>query len=310
MWLQPACAVLFTLGYSLRLYGAYNYLYTENFTRNLIVYIMSQVFIYTPPPLLELSNYHILGRTLHYIPYLSPLPPTRVLSTFGALLALVEALNGLGVALAANPSSSSSQQHLGGTLIIAAIALQIGALLAFCVLAGWFQRRCVRAGLWRVEQARPVRVALGALYGSTALLFVRGVYRLVEHLGDTAKDLGDVESLRRLSPILRYEWFLYVFEATVMLLNSGLWNVWNPGRYLPVDVHVYLARDGNVVVGSKGKQDERTWWMKGASVLTFGVLYRHKAGPVGWEELGALRRGEEDTECGSGDHQRLVRSPN
>jgi hypothetical protein len=44
--LHPLCAVLFTAGYALREYGAFNYLYSS---RNLLIYIMSQVFIYICP---------------------------------------------------------------------------------------------------------------------------------------------------------------------------------------------------------------------------------------------------------------------
>lgn len=46
MGLHPLCAVLFTLGYALREYGAYNYLYSD---QNLIIFILSQVFIYVCP---------------------------------------------------------------------------------------------------------------------------------------------------------------------------------------------------------------------------------------------------------------------
>jgi hypothetical protein len=44
--LHPLCAVTFTIGYSLREYGAFNYLYS---IPNLIAYILSQVFIYVCP---------------------------------------------------------------------------------------------------------------------------------------------------------------------------------------------------------------------------------------------------------------------
>lgn len=59
-------------------------------------------------PLLELVNYRVLGRMLYYVPYFAPIPPARVLSTFGALIALVETLNSLGVAFSSNPSLWSS----------------------------------------------------------------------------------------------------------------------------------------------------------------------------------------------------------
>lgn len=44
--LHPFCAILFTAGYALREYGSKNYLYSD---QNLIVYILSQVFIYICP---------------------------------------------------------------------------------------------------------------------------------------------------------------------------------------------------------------------------------------------------------------------
>lgn len=45
-WLHPFCAVLFTVGYALREYGAFNYLFGY---KNLAIFIVSQVFIYICP---------------------------------------------------------------------------------------------------------------------------------------------------------------------------------------------------------------------------------------------------------------------
>ena len=47
--LHPTCAVMFTVGYALREYGAYNYLYEEDDKTSLIMFILSQVFIYVCP---------------------------------------------------------------------------------------------------------------------------------------------------------------------------------------------------------------------------------------------------------------------
>lgn len=45
--LHPVCALLFTAGYAMRAYGAHDhYMYT---TTNLLIYILSQVFIYICP---------------------------------------------------------------------------------------------------------------------------------------------------------------------------------------------------------------------------------------------------------------------
>lgn len=176
--LHPLCAVLFTAGYALREYGAFNYLYS---TQNLIIYILSQVLIYICPPLLELANYHVLGRIFYYVPYVAPLPPGRVLSTFGGLMALVEALNALGVAFSSNVSSSHSQQETGSRLTIAALAIQLGVIVVFVLLAAIFHRRCAKANI----HAKAVSTPLITLYISMLLILIRCIYRLVGHLGNT-----------------------------------------------------------------------------------------------------------------------------
>ncbi|QUC17467.1 uncharacterized protein UV8b_01708 [Ustilaginoidea virens] len=235
--LHPFCAVLFTAGYALREYASKNYLYSD---RNLIIFIVSQVLIYICPPLLELANYHVLGRVLRYVPHLAPLPPRAVLATFGSLMALVEALNAVGVSLSSNPSSDADQQDLGGRLTVAALAIQLALIVIFAALAGLFHRRCARAGLL----GGGVAATLAALYASMALILARCVYRLVEHAGSTAVDITDLESMRSLSPLLRYEAYFYVFEASLMLANSVLWNAWHPGRLLPGTAGVHLSPDG------------------------------------------------------------------
>ncbi|KAK4204766.1 hypothetical protein QBC40DRAFT_272351 [Triangularia verruculosa] len=282
--LHPVCAILFTLGYALRAYSAHdNYIYSLTTKIPLFIFIFSQVFIFVCPPLLELANYHVVARVFHYIPYLAPLPPTRVMATFGGLMALVEALNAIGVALSANPSSSSeSTQSLGSQLTLAAIGIQLAIIVIFIAMASIFHVRFRKTGL----QSRSVSTVLWTLYTSMALIFVRCVYRLVEHMDHAKIELDDLEALRRLSPLRRYESYFYVFEATLMLLNSFLWNVWHPGRLLPREVHVYLGRDGREVIGQK-ERDDRGVMEKIGHVFTFGMLFRQKKTRTGqWQEIG------------------------
>lgn len=194
-------------------------------------------------------------------------------------MAVIELLNALGVSLSANPSSSESTQKLGSHLTIAAISMQLAAICIFVILSAIFHRRCIRARI----RARPVSTPLNTMYVSMGLILVRCIYRLVEHLDFTSIDLNDYESLLRLSPILRYEWFFYVFEATLMLLNSVLWNVWNPARYLPGKYHVYLAKDG--VTELEGKEDNRSLQHKLISMATFGLFFRKKIQGPPFQEL-------------------------
>jgi len=196
-------------------------------------------------------------------------------------MALVELLNSLGVALYANPSSSQSQQETGSRLTLAALALQLIVILVFGFLAGVFHWRCLRAEI----RPRAITTPLTTLYVSMALILVRCVYRLVEHSGNVSVHLDDPESLKSLSPLLRYEWFFYVFEATLMLLNSLLWNIWNPGRYLPRDYHVHLAQDGRTELSGQEKPDDRPFFAKVLSILTLGVFFRRKHGLEATGEL-------------------------
>ncbi|PQE07902.1 RTA1 domain-containing protein [Rutstroemia sp. NJR-2017a WRK4] len=269
--LHPLCAVMFAIGYSLREYGTFNYMYS---IPNLIVYILSQVFIYICPPLLELANYKILGRLFYYIPYYAPVPPGKVMRIFGGLMILVETLNSLGISLASNPSSSQTQQHLGNHLILAALSIQLIVIIIFLLLAAIFHTHCTKSK----PHFKAISTTICTLYISMALIFIRCIYRLVEHLGDTTVDIHNSTSLGNLSPILRYEWFFYVFEAMLMLMNSVVWNIWHPGRYLPRSYHVYLAKDGVTEVEMGEEVDGRSGLEKVGAVLTLGVLFGKKEG--------------------------------
>ncbi|KAK0630365.1 hypothetical protein B0T17DRAFT_636372 [Bombardia bombarda] len=278
MWLHPVCAVLFTAGFILREVASHNYIYSPT---NLAIFIPSVVLIGICPPILELSNYH------------------RVLSIFGILLAAVEAINALGVSLGANPSGTN--QALGGDLSLAALSIQLVVITFFFCIAGVFHVRCASAkhnDILAGPHGRRIKTPLFTLYGSMVLILVRCIYRLVEHVsGSTAVDLRDFASLERLTPILRYEWYFYVFEAGLMCANSLLWNVFFPGRFLPESKGVSVSVDGGdeVVGGWAGEEDRVPLVAKVGTALTFGLV-RFGRGKRG--EEGGLWRwvllGEED----------------
>ncbi|KAL4805660.1 hypothetical protein BDV18DRAFT_160565 [Aspergillus unguis] len=264
--LHPLVAVLFTAGYALREYGAYNYIYIDNHS-TLMIYIMSQVFINVCPPLLELSNYHVLGRIFSYVPHLAPIPPGNVLNIFGGLMGLVEALNGLGVSFTSNPTGNN--QGIGRILILISLSIQVCVITVFLIVGVIFYLRCAKASITR----RGIPTLLITLYTSMLLILVRCIYRLVEHAGNTSLDVSNVESMESLDPLLRYEWFFYVFDASLMLCNSWLWNIVHPGRYLPTDKRVHLAEDGVTEMGGKGDGELGLGEMLrlGMQVITFGV---------------------------------------
>lgn len=181
---------------------------------------------------------------------------------------VVETLNSVGVALSANRSPDHSSQELGGQITIAALVIQLGVIIAFFVLAAIFHRRCTKANI----HGRAISTPLTTLYVSMALILIRCIYRLVEHFGNTTVRVGDTKSLVALSPILRFEWYFYVFEASLMLINSLIWNIWNPGRYLPINHHIYLAPNGKTELEAKVQKAGRPL----LSFLTLGMFFREK----------------------------------
>ncbi|KAJ0121935.1 RTA1 domain-containing protein [Diaporthe amygdali] len=275
MGLHPLCAFLFALGYAIREYGADNYMFDPNNKTPLIMFILSQICILICPPFLELANYHLLGRVFYYVPYAAPLPPSRVTSFFGGLMVVIEGLNAAGASLTSNANAKEATKKAGHNLILVALALQILVILVFAFLSITFHRRCIKSRF--PMQARAVRSTLITLYMSMTLIFVRCLYRLVENAtGTTSVDLRNIEALRRLSPLLRYEVFFYIFEASLMLVNSALWNVRHPGRYLPQDHHIYLAQDGTEVEADEEPSDRRPFVLNMANTLFCGMLFRDK----------------------------------
>ncbi|KAL2151596.1 hypothetical protein VTH82DRAFT_6694 [Thermothelomyces myriococcoides] len=280
------CCVLFTAGFIAREIGAFDY-------GDLITLIVSTCLIYAAPPLLELANYHVLGRILYYVPYRSPIHPGRVLTTFAFISAVVEALNGNGVAYSVNQSLPASKQEMGRSLLKASLVMQLGVLACFVLLACTFHRRCARDG----PRNQNLFAALYTLYGSTALLSVRTIFRVVEYWTISQHDFwnpGEAD-LNDFSPMLRYEWFFWVFEASLMLINTVLINVRHPRRYLPKSTKTYLAKDGTEVQGP-GFKDGRPFLQTLVDPFDlWGLVTKKDRGKEFWEDANVDRKGATST---------------
>jgi len=247
-------------------------------------------------PLFELSNYYVLGRILYYVPYLSPLHPGRVLTTFAFISFIVEALNGNGAAFSANTGLPQSQQTLGRNFIKASLALQLVVIAAFLGLAGVFHRRCRRRGI----DSPHLYQALHTLYTSEALLSVRTIYRVVEYWSVAELHFGPDLDPMSISPLVRYEWFFYVFEASIMLVNQVLLNVRHPRRFLPKSTKTYLGTDGVTEITGPGYDDKRPFWVTLFDPFdVVGIIKGNKRGDKFWEQ-----REREEVVGGKGDAPR------
>ncbi|KAH8687655.1 RTA1 like protein-domain-containing protein [Tricladium varicosporioides] len=246
----PWSALLFVVGYILREIGAYNY-------DNINIFISSLVFIYAAPPIYELANYFILSRILYYVPYNSPIHPGRVLTTFGAISSVIEALNANGAAYVANTSLNERKQNIGKSLLKSALVLQLVVLSLFILLAATFHRRCIKSKLIPSN----LKAVLWTLYASSFLIGSRTIFRTVEYFTTANLHFDKHLDPSTLSPVLRYEWFFWVFEGMLMVINSFLLNARHPMRFLPRDNKIYLAEDGVTEIHGEGYEDQRKWWV-------------------------------------------------
>ena len=215
------------------------------------------------------------------MPYLSPLHPGRVLTTFGFISAIVEALNGWGASYSSNQSLTSNEINIGHGLIKASLLLQIFVAVSFLLLAGIFQRSCRGYGIRNSRLDSP----LVTLYISTALIMGRTIYRTVEYFSiANVKFNAPSFDAMSMSPIIRYEWFFYVFEATLMLCNCVLWNFRHPRRWLPKNNKIYLAQDGATEIEGPGYKDPRPLWQTLVDPFDIGgLLVRPGAQQQFWE---------------------------
>jgi RTA1 like protein len=213
-----------------------------------------------------------------------------VISTFAGISVIVELLTANGAQRAVNSSSSPSEIAAGKALLKAALILQLFVLALFVGVTGRFHYLCNKTGmLARAGDLRGrILAVLVTLYTSSTLIGTRTIYRTVEYFETAAiqaPQAGEAFDPNSVSPVIRYEWFFYVFEVTLMFSNTMLLNFRHPGKYLPKTITTYLGEDGveqegckfkdprsivvqildpfDIVGLVKGNDKKDRWWEKG-----------------------------------------------
>ena len=171
-------------------------------------------------------------------------------TTYIALGAAVEAITANGASLTANSSNSKSVQDRGKALLKAALILQLALMVGFIALAGRFHYNCARAKVLNKRVKRPLYV----LYASSTLITIRTIYRTVEYFTAASLNITDTKNI---SPVLKDEWFFWIFETLVMFSNTTLLNAFYPMSYLPRSNKIYLAQDGVTEIEGPGFEDRR-----------------------------------------------------
>lgn len=143
----------------------------------------------------------------------------------------------------AHTESTPAERQLGANLVTASLSLQAALFGAFGLLAAQFHVRATKAGVL----TKKLRTVLVVLYVSASIVTIRCIYRLVEYIEGWESDIYQNEA------------YFWVFEASIMLLNTALLNLYHPGKRLPHSNSVFLARDGVTERRGPGWGDDRPW---------------------------------------------------
>ena len=161
-------ALVITGGHACRAAGAWNYSDSD-------LYVASQVLLITGPPAFAAGLYIVLGRTMYYVPYLSPIHPGRVFTTFIALDIVCEIILANGTARLANPDITPEQIKQGKDIARAGMILQVIMFFFFLLLAAVFHIRCELRHV-----ASKIRPVLIILHCTGVLLLERSIFRVIE----------------------------------------------------------------------------------------------------------------------------------
>ncbi|TVY20756.1 Protein RTM1 [Lachnellula arida] len=220
---------------------------------NLPLYIGQTILIYAGPPIFAAAEYNILGRLMQYVPMHTPLHPGRVVIVFVYLGALVEALTGAGAGKLATSTPGTEKYISGGTLIAISLVLQGVVECAFVSMVALIHYRCAKANML----PRNIAIVCITLYGTSALVLLRCVFRAVEAFTTyTQSCFGGY-----CGSVVINEWYLYAFEAAPMVLYTLWLNLFHPGRFLPRNCKRYLDIDGRTERMGPGWIDERPMFL-------------------------------------------------
>lgn len=118
-------------------------------------------------------------------------------------------------------AKDSESRDRGQTIIVVGLFIQLIFFGIFVVVALVFHRRIHNEPTSASLKIRsPWKKLLVALYVSSALIMVRSVFRVAEYI--TGED----------GVLMSNEAYIYVFDATLMLIVTAMFNVFHPSAIL------------------------------------------------------------------------------
>ncbi|KEF61450.1 uncharacterized protein A1O9_03016 [Exophiala aquamarina CBS 119918] len=237
--------------------------------KNTAIYTVQQLLILLAPLWINAYIYMLLGRMIHFFLVddrvfgLRARKITKCFVWFDVIAFLVQATGGM----MATPDASAKTQKLGLDIYTAGVGLQLFFLSIFTSLAVGFQRRLKqqsqspvandsgsdydpesylqpRSGPHTPSPALARRLLI-LLYIVMVLVIIRNIYRLVEFA--TGVD----------SPIVKHEWFSYVWDAAPMFIAMIVLNIEYPGKVLQGPRADFRQEDRDIKMAKKEKKAEK-----------------------------------------------------
>lgn len=185
---------------------------------HLIYYIINYFFIVTAPVLMAAGIYTILSVLIKRLGgKYSPFPPKSILWFFITSDAIATVVQVTGAALVGRKSAARQDPTAANNTLLAGLAYQVFAMTAFVATAAVFVCRA-----WRAISDAGLRIFIAVFSLSTALIYLRTVFRLAE----AAQGLwGSLQV---------HEVYFACLEFAPVALAVLLFGTWHPARCLGV----------------------------------------------------------------------------
>ncbi|KAJ5113422.1 hypothetical protein N7456_001956 [Penicillium angulare] len=185
-------------------------------------YVIQELLLLVAPSLFAASIYMILGRIIRLLngDSNSPIRPSWLTKIFvtGDVISFFMQSGGGGILATAK---SDSSMNMGNNVIIGGLIVQVISFSVFIVVSVIFHRRMLNSPMHMMVKTQiPWSRYMMILYTGSALILVRSAYRVAEYVQGSTGYLQSKEA------------FVYIFDATLMLLCCILFNIFHPSKLL------------------------------------------------------------------------------
>ncbi|OBZ87640.1 Protein RTA1 [Choanephora cucurbitarum] len=213
LYILPITSLFEFLGYVIRL--------KVRTDITIATYAVMTLFLLLPPNALALVNYKCAGEIIRLSnaePKHFFLRPRFVTWFFFASDIFAFVMQGAGGGLQGTGDPDLS--NMGSKIAMIGLAVQLLFFGSFAVITVYLDRK--PEYVYTIQgQDQPKKKLIHCLYITTALLYIRAIYRIIEFAGGYD------------GPVASAEWAFYVFDSLVLFLCFVFYSVLYIGNYLP-----------------------------------------------------------------------------